>query len=94
VARKPNDTVHLKLRFSEALRRRIEREADRNGRSMNAEIIHCVEETYRKADHRADLQLQAKMAATAAVQDTLQIVGFGSPAAKPKGKQGSEEDQS
>jgi len=62
VARKPTDTVHLKLRFSEALRRRIESEAARNGHSMNAEIIRCVEESYRQADHRADLRQQTDLA--------------------------------
>jgi hypothetical protein len=45
MARKPTDTVQLKLRFSEALRRRLERAAAREGRSMNAEIIHRLERT-------------------------------------------------
>jgi hypothetical protein len=48
MARKPTDTVQLKLRFSEALRRRLEREAARNNRSMNTEIIHRLEESFRQ----------------------------------------------
>jgi Arc-like DNA binding domain len=35
--------VKLNLRFSEALRRRLERTAARNNRSMNTEIIHRLE---------------------------------------------------
>jgi len=45
MARKPTDEVQLKLRFSEALRRRLERVAGRNNRSMNTEIIHRLEES-------------------------------------------------
>jgi len=45
MARKPTDEVQLKLRFSEALRRRHERVAARNNRSMNTEIIHRLEES-------------------------------------------------
>ena len=48
MARKPTDEVQLKLRFSEALRRRLEREAARNNRSMNTEIIHRLEESFRQ----------------------------------------------
>src|SRR3979411_1109948 len=50
VARKPTDTVQLKLRFPEALRRRLEREAARHGRSMSAEIIHRVEQSFHVPD--------------------------------------------
>ena len=45
MARKPTDEVQLKLRFSETLRRRLERVAARNNRSMNTEIIHRLEES-------------------------------------------------
>jgi arylsulfatase A-like enzyme len=50
MARKPTDGVQLKLRFSEALRRRLEREAKRQERSMNAEIIHRIEQSFQKED--------------------------------------------
>jgi hypothetical protein len=50
VARKPTDTVQLKLRFSEALRRRLEREAKRQENSLNAEIISRLEQSFRKAE--------------------------------------------
>jgi hypothetical protein len=45
MARKPTDEVQLKLRFSEALRRRIDKAAARNIRSMNTEIVHRVQES-------------------------------------------------
>jgi hypothetical protein len=45
MARKPTDIVQLKLRFSEALRRGLERAAARNNRSMNTEIIHRLQES-------------------------------------------------
>jgi Arc-like DNA binding domain len=54
VARKPTDTVQLKLRFSESLRRRLEREAKREERSLNAEIVGRLDESFQKA-READL---------------------------------------
>jgi hypothetical protein len=50
MAKKPTDEVQLKLRFDERLRRRIAKEAERNNRSMNAEIIHRLEESFRQED--------------------------------------------
>jgi hypothetical protein len=47
VARKPTDPVKLQLRLNESLRRQLERRAARNARSMNAEIIHRLEESIR-----------------------------------------------
>ena len=41
--RKLTDQVQLKLRFDEKLRRKLERAAERNDRSMNAEIVHRQE---------------------------------------------------
>jgi len=54
MARKLSDTVQLKLRFSEALRRRLEREAKRQEHSLNGEIIARLEQTFRKSED-ADL---------------------------------------
>ena len=50
MARKPSDTVQLKLRFPEALRRRLEREARRHGQSLNREILSILEERFRESD--------------------------------------------
>jgi hypothetical protein len=50
MSRKPTDQVHLKLRFNEKLRKRIERVAAHNRRSMNDEIIHRLEESFMRDD--------------------------------------------
>jgi hypothetical protein len=39
MARKPTDTVQLKLRFPEALRGRLARAAKDRGQSLNSEIV-------------------------------------------------------
>src|SRR4051812_16744944 len=46
MARKPTDTVQLKLRFPEALRRQLERAGKANDCSMNAEIISRLERSF------------------------------------------------
>jgi hypothetical protein len=43
--RKPTDMVQLKLRFSEALRRRLAREAKRRNCSLNTEIVARLDES-------------------------------------------------
>ena len=50
MTRKPADLVQLKLRFDERLRRRIERAAQRNECSMNAEIIKRLEQSFEQVD--------------------------------------------
>jgi hypothetical protein len=50
MARKPSDTVKLNLRFSEELRRRLERAAEKNNQSMNLEIVARLEASFRKED--------------------------------------------
>jgi hypothetical protein len=46
VARKPSDRAELRLRFTEGLRRRLERAAKTNLRSMNHEIIVRLERSF------------------------------------------------
>jgi ABC-type transporter MlaC component len=43
--RKLTDQVQLKLRFDENLRRKLERAAAKNDRSMNAEIVRRLEQS-------------------------------------------------
>jgi Arc-like DNA binding domain len=50
MARKPTDTAHLNLRYPEALRRRLERAGKSNGRSLNSEIVHRLEQSFRLDD--------------------------------------------
>jgi Arc-like DNA binding domain len=66
VARKATDTVQLKLRFSKALRLRLEREAKKQNHSLNAEIIRRLEQSFRK-EEEADLTVKA----TEKVEDRL-----------------------
>jgi hypothetical protein len=60
--RKPTDVVQLKLRFPEALRRRLERAAKSHGQSLNTEIVRILEEAFGKAD---EIQQRAKAIAEA-----------------------------
>jgi predicted HicB family RNase H-like nuclease len=46
MTRKPTDTAHLNLRYPEALRRRLERAGKSNGRSLNSEIVHRLEQSF------------------------------------------------
>jgi uncharacterized protein (DUF1778 family) len=39
MSRSPSDIVPLQLRLTEALRRKIERAAEKNGRSLNSEMV-------------------------------------------------------
>ena len=62
MVRKPTDMVQLKLRFPEALRRRLEREAKKHGQSLNAEIVMILEGRFRESD---GIQERAKAIAEA-----------------------------
>jgi hypothetical protein len=48
VARKVTDTVQLKLRFSERLRRQLERAAKHNEWSMNTEIVDRLDVSFQR----------------------------------------------
>ena len=76
MARKLTDTAHLRLRFDEKLRRRIERDAARNARSMNAEIADRLEKSFEKEEQRA---LMVQAATTALIQAGVQVIPFGQP---------------
>ena len=49
-----NATVQLKVRLVESLRRRLEREAARNGHSMNSEIVQRLEHSFQIGDDQID----------------------------------------
>jgi hypothetical protein len=77
MARKLTDTVKLQLRFSESLRRLLEREAARNNRSMNTEIVHRLQLSIHKSqDSMTEL---AKMALDSLPNDArdrvIQLIG-------------------
>lgn len=56
MARKPTETVGLHLRFSESLRRRLEREAARHRWSMNAEIVDRLEQSFHLPDQATAIE--------------------------------------
>src|SRR5262245_16782147 len=71
-----NETVQLKLRFSEALRRQLEQAATQNGRSMNAEIISRLETSFISPGHIPRLVANALLkgldpAVVEAMSDTI-----------------------
>ena len=81
MSRKLSETVQLKLRFPEKLRQRIESAAARNKQSMNAEIVHRLEQSFQKDDapgiaeaaattalEKLDVTALAEAAATTAIQ--------------------------
>jgi hypothetical protein len=68
MARRPSDTVQLKLRFPEKLRLRIEQVADRNRHSMNAEIVRRLEQSFEKDDSNARMEAIAQATATAVIE--------------------------
>jgi plasmid stability protein len=63
MARKPTELRPLMLRIPEALRKRIEVEATKNDRSMNAEIIHRLQDSFQKEERAALIQEAAAEAA-------------------------------
>ena len=50
MARKLSETVKLNLRFSEELRRKLERAAERNNQSMNLEIVARLEDSFQREE--------------------------------------------
>jgi hypothetical protein len=71
--RKQSETVQLKLRFPEKLRKRIESAADKNQHSMNAEIVHRLEQSFQKEDQTALQSELAEAAATSAIEKWLVV---------------------
>jgi plasmid stability protein len=67
MVRKPNELRPIMTRVPEALRQRLEREAERNGRSMNAEVIHRLEQSFEKEERSALAQNTADATATLVV---------------------------
>jgi Arc-like DNA binding domain len=86
--RKPSETVQLKLRFPERLRIRIEAEAKKNERSMNAEIVHRLEQSF-EGDDRADL---LKTVASEAAQTASRLTAKAVREAVRRARGISEED--
>ena len=58
MARKPTDTIKLNLRFPEALRRQLAREANARGQSLNTEIVERLYRSLRQDDKQTDIIAQ------------------------------------
>ena len=71
MARKPTDTVKLQLRFHEALRRRLAQEAKRHDRSLNAEIVHRLEQSLDVPEQAAALASEVRSAAKSVFREWL-----------------------
>jgi hypothetical protein len=84
--RKPADTVHLRLRFPEKLRRRIEAAAEKNQQSMNLEIVERLERSFQHDDEAERSHKLAQETADAYTQALINL-GFISPI------RGSEEEE-
>jgi hypothetical protein len=84
VARKATDTIQLKLRFSEALRRRLERAADAHDLSMNSEIVRRLEDSFRDENRQAEMEAMANKAAARAVDSFLNLSPADLPTTVPE----------
>jgi hypothetical protein len=74
VARKETELRPLMTRIPERLRRQLERAADQNRRSMNAEIVHRLEESFQRVDTEKLIKSIAQVTATATAE-RFQAVG-------------------
>lgn len=77
MARKPTELRPIMTRIPEGLRHRLERVAAKNDRSMNAEIIHRLEQSFEREDRaaeHAELIRQVTQAATVASENLARTV--------------------
>jgi plasmid stability protein len=72
VAKKSTETIHLKLRLPEGLRRQIEKSAARSERSMNSEILYLLQQALQFGDLEAVTRSAVETAAKQAVVDILE----------------------
>jgi Arc-like DNA binding domain len=71
MVRKGQELRPVMTRIPEGLRRRLEREAEQNRRSMNAEIIHRLEQSFQRQDQKEMINAAVKSSAGAAVVKAL-----------------------
>jgi plasmid stability protein len=65
----------LMTRIPESLRARLEKSAARSHRSMNAELIYRLEESYRREEREQIIGLAAQQATTAATTAMIETLG-------------------
>jgi hypothetical protein len=74
VARKRTDTVKLQLRLMEALRRNLSQAAKNNRRSMNAEIVSRLDQSFLQQNFSALMREHIDNASTAAATKAAEQV--------------------
>ncbi len=75
MARRPTEVVKLNLRFPEALRRNLEREAKNKNHSLNTEIVERLYRSFQSKDETTDLLAHALISALdGAVLDRMQKI--------------------
>jgi Arc-like DNA binding domain len=93
MARKPQELRPVMTRIPEALRRRLERSAAASGRSMNTEIIHRLEQSFRRDElFLGQAATMKKFASELAIELTQRVASLA--AANKKGGVGLAEAQS
>ncbi|MFA5952760.1 MAG: Arc family DNA-binding protein [Hyphomicrobium sp.] len=75
MARKLSETVKLNLRFSEELRRKLEKAAERHNQSMNLEIIERLDDSFRRVEVQEIIDIAVE-AAIATTLKRLQMAGL------------------
>jgi Arc-like DNA binding domain len=73
MVRKSQELRPVMTRIPEGLRRRLEREADQNRRSMNAEIIHRLEESFQREDQGELIRRTAREVVKATAGEAVQM---------------------
>lgn len=58
VKRRPSEIIQVNLRMREDLRQRLSRQAEKESRSFNAELVHRLEQSFER-DTAADLLAEA-----------------------------------
>ena len=74
MARRPTEIVQLKLRFPEALRRNLSQAAKNNRRSMNAEIVSRLDESFLRGNLAALMREHAENTATKAAAEVVKLL--------------------
>jgi len=72
MARKPKDTSHLRLRIDPIRLAKLESQAEKNGRTLTGEIIHRLDESFKRndlADVLANLADQVTAKVVAALKE-------------------------
>ena len=85
MARKSQQLRIVMTRMPDHLRSRIQREAKLNSRSMNAEIIYRLQESFQREDQTELAKLAVQVATSTLQEKGLLVVPFGASGHAQKG---------